>query len=112
MNISNYERTHLSSLGFEWASNHQNNEISIKKNEISSRKLKKKAFKHKISQSKSNSVSSLPASNYTEYEENHKDAKVKASRNTENHWSSIIDQMTIDKIPVVLYIQVIYSYYY
>lgn len=81
--MSNYERTNLSSLGFEWEMEKKS------QNNISKNKLR-------------NSI--------TSYSRDTLNRKPKTSQNTnelEQHWSRIIDKMTVDKIPVVLYIQVI-----
>lgn len=74
----------MSSLGFEW-------EIEKKSQHESQMKISK----NKLKKSRSSYIKKTPQ---------------KVSQNTnelEEHWSRIIDKMTVDKIPVVLYIQVI-----
>lgn len=91
--MSNYERTNLSSLGFQWAavSNHKNQEKTNKKG---------KTNKNAKTISKSSSCFSLEKS------QNSKKLNKQKTNELEEHWSKIIDKMNVDKIPVVLYIQV------
>jgi len=102
--VSNHERTHLSSLGFEWVASDKNIEkTSDNKKTIS------KHSKNKYSLSRSQS--SISVSKLTEIQKSSV-KNLKISKNSENmeHWSAIIDKMTSDQIPSVLYIQVIFFF--
>lgn len=91
--MSNYERTNLSSLGFQWAA------VSNRKQQEKSNK-KGKTKKNAKTISKSSSCFSLEKS------QNSKKINKQKTNELEEHWSKIIDKMNVDKIPVVLYIQV------
>ena len=95
-NWSNHERTHLSSLGFEWVASEKS---------IDHAKTTPKNIKSKYSVSKSQS--SMSVSRLTELQKGSL-KNVLTSKNSENaeHWSAIIDKMTADQIPIVLFIQV------
>ena len=114
-NVSNYERTKLSSLGFEWVASDKN--LGGIENSYKESPIPKKIGKQNSSSSH-NTFSRSVSFSLSKNTEKDKISK-KLNKNSENskiskdyeHWSSIIDKMTVDQIPVVLYIQVKIFYY-